>query len=114
MALVASNLPADASSPVDRAFASIYPQNVATTGSVLALDLNADPSAGPPTHLTWTVGGGSGGLYSGAVAARPGTLDIRYIPTHRSPGGFTSGHAVLVFRGTLLVTGVGNIVGTGL
>lgn len=110
VSLVAINLPADPTQPTTRATASIYPQNVATTGSALVLDLTAAPtSSRRPTHFTWTVNGGSGGLYSGAVSTAPGTLDIKYFPNKSLPGGYESGNAILVFHGQILTTGTGNI-----
>lgn len=113
-ALVAINIPSDPSRPITRATASIYPQNVATTGSTLVLDLSAPPSTSLPTRLSWSINGGSGGLYNGAIATAPGTLEIRYIPRKALPGGFSSGDAILVFRGQILTTGTGNIVRAGL
>lgn len=108
-ALVAINVPADSSRPISRATASLYPQNVATTGSALVLDLTAPPTTAVPTRLAWTVNGASGGLYSNAVATEPGTLSIRYIPREGLSGGYSSGDAILVFRGQILTTGTGNI-----
>jgi hypothetical protein len=112
--LVSINLPADPTAPISRAYAAIFPQNTATTGSTLAMDLTAEPTTDLPTHLTWTLNGASGGLYSNATADTPGTLDIRYIPKKRLPGGFVSGEAILVFKGSILTTGVGNLIRTGI
>src|SRR6185312_3577232 len=99
-----------------RATASIYAQNSATTGTILVLDLSAAPQSDPskpPTHLSWTINGSSGGLYSNAVATQPGTLDIRYFPERALPGGHRSGRANLIFRGTILTTGTGNVARAG-
>ncbi len=110
VALVAINLAADPTQSTTRATASIYPQNIATTGSALILDLSAAPSSSSkPTHLNWRINGSSGGLYSNAVATVPGTLDIKYLPNKKLPGGFESGNAILIFHGQILTTGTGNI-----
>jgi hypothetical protein len=122
-ALVVINTPVSGTSPITRANANMFGRDIATTGSDLILDLSAPPLGNPkalPTHLTWTLNSASAGTYalasmpadpSNPGSPLPGTLDISYHPRHRGgPGGaFSSGTAFLVFRGSIITTGVGNI-----
>ena len=122
-ALVAINLPADPTQATTRATANVFGRDIATTGSDLIMDLTA-PAAGTttalPTHLTWTINGGSAGTYSGAalaadpnnpVAVVPGTLTITYLTAHRggTGGSLQTGTALLVFKASIITTGVGDI-----
>lgn len=121
-ALLAINTPADPSQSTTRATANLFGRDIATTGSDLILNLQAAPlgrTNGLPTHLTWTVNGNSAGTYAGATTPQdpnnpgsvlPGTLDIIYHPTKVGKNGVaTSGTAILVFKGSIITTGVGNI-----
>ena len=121
--LVVINTPSSGSQPTTRATANLFGRDIATTGSDLILDLSAAPLGNPralPTHLTWTINGASAGTYSLATmpadpnnpgSPLPGTLDIAYHPTRKGgPGGALSmGTATLVFRGSIITTGVGDI-----
>jgi hypothetical protein len=93
--------------------ATLFSRNVANTGSALALDLQGDPRAvdraGRPTLLTWIVNGNSGGVFAGATGQ--GTVAIRY--ARGSSGRLhlhvpDAGHADVLFRGQVVVTGTGN------
>lgn len=103
--------PTDPSQPV-RGTAALFAKNVATTGTVLVLDLTAPPNSDPnrpPTHLTWTIDPNSGGLYTGATGQ--GTLDLIAQPGGRRPArAFASGTAGVIVRGLVDTSGIGNIL----
>lgn len=108
---VALAIPSDPAQPV-RGTAALFAKNVATTGTVLILDLSAPPQADPgrsPTHFQWTVDGNSGGLYTGAQGQ--GTLDLILPAGGRlPPRGVSSGTAGVIVRGLVNTSGVGNIL----
>jgi hypothetical protein len=122
-ALLVINTPSSSSLPTTRATANIFGRDVSTTGSDLILNLSAAPLGDPtalPTHLTWTINGASAGTYALATTPAdpnnpgsplPGTLDISYHPRRRGgPGGaFSTGTVNVVFRGSIITTGVGAI-----
>ena len=84
------------------------PKNVSSTGSLLLLDLTADPtmlSHGLPTHFTWTVDSSSGGLWTNATGQ--GTLDVTYkLSGKTKPGILSRGSAFIAAQG-LIVTNHG-------
>lgn len=84
---------------------ALSPKNVSSTGNLLLLDLTADPtmtSHGLPTHYTWTVNAGSGGLYLNATGQ--GTLDVSYSLVNRPIGVHGKGTAIVVVRGMVVTT----------
>jgi hypothetical protein len=84
---------------------AMSPKSVSSTGTQLLLDLTADPtltSHGLPTHYTWTVNGGSGGLYTNASGS--GTLDVRYNLTRIPHGVHSQGTANVIVKGTVVTT----------
>lgn len=90
--------------------ASLRNRNVAATGTVLQLDLEADPSTldqyGRPTQMKWVVDdNGSGGTYAGA--AGQGTVTIAYAKAGHAKGG--AGVANMTFSGLVLANGTSDI-----
>lgn len=91
-------------------FAALRNRNVAGTGTILVLDLTADPSTldqyGRPTQFVWTVDdNGSGGTYAGA--AGQGTIKIAYAKPGNAKGAV--GNATMTFSGLVLANGVNDI-----
>lgn len=83
--------------------AAVFPKNVATTGSVLALDLVATPGAaqhGLPNHFTWTVNSNSGGIYTSAgdFGKGQGTLTVQFMPATRHNNG---GRVIVSIQGMI-------------
>ena len=90
--------------------ASLRDRNVAATGTVLQLDLSADPSTldqfGRPTKLNWAIDdNGSGGTYAGAAGS--GTVTIAYTKAGHTKGG--AGVANITFNGLVLANGTADI-----
>jgi hypothetical protein len=109
--IIQMTTPRDPSQP-ETGTAELFAKNVATTGTVLVLDLTgtapADPVR-PPTHFTWTVDTSSGGLYTNATGQ--GTLDLIYFPGGHLPSrARQAGHAGAVFQGRVNTTGTGNLL----
>jgi hypothetical protein len=109
--LIQVTRPTDPTQPVTGT-AELFAKNVATTGTVLVLDLAgtapSDPMK-PPAHLTWTVNPSSGGLYTNSTGQ--GTLDLVYFPGGKRPQRtFQAGTAGAVFQGQINTTGVGNLL----
>jgi hypothetical protein len=93
--------------------AALIVKNVSNSGNLLVLDLVGDATAvdpaGRPTRFTWTVNGGSGGAFSGAVGQ--GTVEIRYRPGGKVPRRATSaGGAGVIFQGSIDTNGVTNVL----
>jgi hypothetical protein len=90
--------------------ASLFDKNYAQTGNILVLDLQASPLPGPdgrPTELSWTVGEGSSGTFTGAEG--DGTLVISYHPGgRRPPHALDAGRMGIQLRGRLTVSGTTN------
>jgi len=80
------------------------PKNVSSTGTALILDLTAVPNSlshgALPTRFTYTVNGGSAGLYTGATGQ--GTVDVHYNLYHRPSGVRSGGTATVVVQGTVV------------
>ncbi len=90
--------------------ASLRDRSVAATGTVLQLDLFADPSTldqfGRPTTLNWSVDdNGSGGTYGGAAGS--GTATISYTKAGHAKG--AAGVANINFAGLVLANGTADI-----
>ena len=90
--------------------ASLRDRSVAATGTVLQLDLFADPSTldqfGRPTTMNWSVDdNGSGGTYGGAAGS--GTVTITYTRSGHAKGG--AGVANITFNGLVLANGTADI-----
>ena len=109
--LIQITTPRDPTQPVTGT-AELFEKNVATTGTILVLDLTgtspADPTR-PPSHLNWTVNGNSSGFYTNAKGQ--GTLNLIYFPGGRRPQrSFQAGNAGSVFQGQIYTTGVGSLL----
>lgn len=105
-------VPKDPAEPIT-GLAMLVVKNVSDTGDLLLLDLQGDATSfdrqGRPTHLTWTVNGGSGGTFTDAEGE--GTVEIRYRPGGRLPRrASAAGQAGVMFYGQISTTGVTNIV----
>jgi hypothetical protein len=95
----------------------IFPNNVATTGSTLLLELTGDPAStvhGLPTHYTWIVSPSSGGIYSnvGPYGSGSGTLDIHFAALGVGKGAVAlKGKAFIIIKGMINTSGVTNVLG---
>jgi hypothetical protein len=107
--LIKITTPKDPTQPVTGT-AELLSKTVATSGTILVLDLTGRAPANPlqpPGHLTWTVSGSSSGTYTNATGQ--GTLDLIYFPGGKRPQrAFQAGTAGAVFHGQVNTTGVGN------
>ena len=98
---------------------ALFPWNVATTGTVLILDLTADPTSvssatGLPTHYTWTVDPASGGIYSnaGGYGTGSGTLDMSFSHPVKGRGAVSqTGQVAIKIAGLINTGGVFNVIG---
>lgn len=84
---------------------ALTPKNTSTTGTLLLLDLTSDGSSsshGLPTHYTWTVNSGSGGLYTNASGS--GTLDVGYTFGRRPNGVNGLGKVTIKAQGSVVTS----------
>ena len=82
---------------------ALTPKNVSSTGNLLLLDLTADPNSLVhgilPAHYTWTVNGGSAGLWQGATGT--GTLDVGFRLNKAPHGVHSMGKAQIAVKGLI-------------
>jgi hypothetical protein len=100
--------PANPSSITPSGFIALRDRNVASTGTILVLDVQVTglDRFGRPTSMYWIVDdNGSGGTYAGA--AGQGTISITYRQSGHSK--FSAGGATLLFQGIVVPNGVNNI-----
>ncbi len=112
--------PADSTSGTISGVAAVLPRNIATTGSLLALNITgaSQPTEhGLPTHFTWTVSTNSGGIYLAAgdpslgFGTGEGTLDVQFMPSTKAN---RAGKVIVTIQGLINGSGVGNdIAGPG-
>lgn len=106
--------PADPATGAITGVAAMFPKNVATTGTTLALDLTgaSQPTQhGLPTHFTWTVDSNSGGIYlaAGDFGTGQGTLDLKFMPATQANRG---GKVVVTIRGLINGGGIFSTIQT--
>lgn len=92
--------------------ASLFVKNYAVTSNLLILDLVGDPQDGRardgrPTRLTWSVGEGSSGAFTGAEGQ--GSLEIVYQPGGKlPPHAIDAGRAGVKFSGRVRIEKTAN------
>lgn len=97
--------------------AGMFPENILQSGSMLVLDLNAQPTPGSdpsilPTQVTWTYdSNASAGAYAAPeeFTQGAGVATIKWIPdAHPLPGTMGSGKMIVVFKGIINLSRVVN------